>query len=559
VETSLTDPAVPDEEDALPARPAYAWAIEKRLDALSDFERDILERRFLADNPETLEEIGTDCGLTRERVRQIEARALGCLAGDPEPKTGRPRKGLTSAEGRPVATKMLEADAVQKAVTQLRELHLPVTEAGLVEAGVEPLDSTATRLLIVIAKKAAAFCNGRPVVIEHAGRRWLAVGNQTPEKLVRDLTEAACGTGVVTDLVELWSAIEEALRPHVGSDEEAAHLTADVVEGLGLEEIGGQYAVLGGAIGVVDRLARILRANGAPMDRNLLLGYFLDRSERTVLNALFELPFVRVGRDDFALEEWGATPRPQLRDLLYDELDRHGQVAVSYLADLAAEYEYSRASIFFYSSLPDVIEEAGVLRRRRPDDPPAVPEPGLNDRCFRVVAGPHRGCWASMVVVSHRRLYHGPQWIPTPLAELLDIEPGSRRVPVTVNGATVHASWGQSPYLFGGELRPVLDALGFADGELIRFVATDPGALLAEKMPVVTGPDTPFRTLVTGACLYDGAGAPVPDSGIAEALAYAIGLDAATPLPIVERRLGTRHNQALRDALGLIFPEVRAK
>jgi hypothetical protein len=555
VKTSLTAPAVPDQEDALSACPGYAYVLQTRLDALNDIERDILERRLLADDSATLKEISTDCGLTRERVRQIETRALGRLAGHAERKTGRPGKDRSSAEASAVATNALKADAVDQAVTRLRELPLPTTEGGLVEAGFEPLDSTATRLLLAIARKADAFCNGNQSVLEHAGRRWIVAGDKTPQKLVCDLTEAARSTGVVTDIIELWSRIEKALRPHVSSDEEAADLAAYVVEGLGLEEIGDQYAVLGGALGVVDRLTRILRANGAPMDRNVLVGYLPDRSERTVTNALLNLPFVRVGRNDFGLEEWGVAPRPQLRDLLYDKLDRHGRVAISYLEELAAKYDYSPTSITFYSSLPDVVEEAGVLRRRRPDDPPAVHEPGLDNKCFRVVAGQYRSCWSSLVTVSHRRLYGGPQPIPTPFAELLEIDPGSRRVPVTLNGATVHASWAQSPYLFGGELRRVLDSLGFTDGELIRFVVIGPGALLAERVPVAIGPDTPFRRLVTGACLYDEAVA-VRDSEITQALAYAIGLDVDTPLPIVGRRLAIRHNRVLRDALGLIFPEV---
>lgn len=543
MEASSTASAIPDEEEAIPARPAYASVLDKRFDALSEFERDIVERRFLAEGSETLEAIGTSWGYTRERVRQVEARALGRLGDDPA-----------------AGTETLKSGAVLAAVAQLRELSLPVTDGRLAEAGFEPLDSMATRLLFVLAKGAGTSGGGGKLAVKrYGGRRWLVLGHQTPQKLVRDLTESARCTGVVTDLVEFWSGIEEALRPHVGSDQEAADLAADVVESLDLEEIGGQHAVLGGGIGIVDRLVHILRANGAPMDRNILLGYFPDRSARSVTNVLLELPFVRVGRDDFALEEWGAAPRPQLRDLLYDELDRHGQVAVAYLADLAAEYGFSRASITFYSSLPEVIEEAGVLRRRRPGDPSAVPDPGLDDKCFRVIAGPYRGCWSSTVIVSHRRLYHGPQPIPTPLAELLEIGPGSRRVPVTVNGAGVHVTWLQSPYLFGGELRLVLDALGFADGELIRLVVAGPGALVAERIRGVIGPDTPFRTLVTGACLYDETGTPVPDSEIAEALAYAIGLDADTPLPVVGRRLAARHNLALRAALDLIFPEACVK
>jgi RNA polymerase sigma-32 factor len=43
---------------------------------LNDKELDILEQRLLADSPITLREIGDKYGITRERVRQIEARLL---------------------------------------------------------------------------------------------------------------------------------------------------------------------------------------------------------------------------------------------------------------------------------------------------------------------------------------------------------------------------------------------------------------------------------------------------------------------------------------------------
>ena len=55
-------------------------ALEYQLTRLSERERDVIRLRFgLAEEAQTLAEIGTRFDLTRERIRQIEARALGKL------------------------------------------------------------------------------------------------------------------------------------------------------------------------------------------------------------------------------------------------------------------------------------------------------------------------------------------------------------------------------------------------------------------------------------------------------------------------------------------------
>jgi len=51
--------------------------IKEMIPYLSDKEKDIIELRLLAESPVTLREIGEKYGITRERVRQIEARLLG--------------------------------------------------------------------------------------------------------------------------------------------------------------------------------------------------------------------------------------------------------------------------------------------------------------------------------------------------------------------------------------------------------------------------------------------------------------------------------------------------
>jgi RNA polymerase sigma-32 factor len=55
-----------------------AW-LQEALDTLGERERDVIVQRFLGDGKTTLAEIGESYGVSKERIRQIEAKALGKL------------------------------------------------------------------------------------------------------------------------------------------------------------------------------------------------------------------------------------------------------------------------------------------------------------------------------------------------------------------------------------------------------------------------------------------------------------------------------------------------
>ena len=60
------------------ALPSWEGAVSDALAALSERDRRVLQLRFGIGNhrPHTLEEVGREFGLTRERIRQIQAGAL---------------------------------------------------------------------------------------------------------------------------------------------------------------------------------------------------------------------------------------------------------------------------------------------------------------------------------------------------------------------------------------------------------------------------------------------------------------------------------------------------
>jgi hypothetical protein len=552
------DPA----EDPDPT-PTYAQVLECRFAALTEREQQILERRTLSDDPETLDVIGASMGnISRERVRQLETRAVNQLTGAPAPKKGRPR--LQPVVAHTAAELLMEqayADQlISDALSELADLPLPVTDPHLVAAGFAPLDSRATRLLLAVARAKHTFGNQRLTTAEFGGQRWLFTGDGGPADLVAALIGEHAVGGVVEDLVELWDAVEQRLTVHTGSATDAAVLASDLVGGLGAVEVNGRYALLGARLGVNDQISRILRAHGGPMTAEEILAYLPDRNRRTVENALVDkaAPFMRVTRHEFNLKDApGAVRHRTLRQVIYDEVNEHGQVSVQHLQELAEQQGNSRASIAFYSWLPGLIEDGGVLRRRLPSDPPAAVDPGLDDECFRVVAGPHRGRWSYTTTFAHSRLYHGSQIFPAPLAVELGVDPGATRELLKVNGVKVRGSWRHGPYLFSRDLRPVLLELGLADGDRMRLIEVGPGELVIEKVPELNSADGPFRTLAEGAGLYDENGAQLPDGDIADALAFAVGLPHA-PLGQIERRLRTRRNHDLADALVLLFPEQLA-
>jgi RNA polymerase sigma-32 factor len=98
VETLEDDGPRPDEAVSRDSdiRTARKWLTEA-FDALTDRERMIIAARKLNDEPETLESLGGKLGLSKERVRQLEAQALRKMKKRLETRFGDAAEDLASA------------------------------------------------------------------------------------------------------------------------------------------------------------------------------------------------------------------------------------------------------------------------------------------------------------------------------------------------------------------------------------------------------------------------------------------------------------------------------
>ena len=78
---TIEDDAAPVEDSVLSRLQMDRWRarLRKAMEALPAREQQILRQRHLSDEPCTLNELGVDLGISKERVRQLEERALARL------------------------------------------------------------------------------------------------------------------------------------------------------------------------------------------------------------------------------------------------------------------------------------------------------------------------------------------------------------------------------------------------------------------------------------------------------------------------------------------------
>ena len=233
------------------------------IDAASDTERRIIEHRLVRTPPTTLEEVGAQMGVTRERIRQVQAK----IERKVQSALGRRLRVVASAlKGR--LGHLVEESAVERRIEEL----LP-TDQGL-----------ATRLL-------------RKALLDEMGFT-LDGGVFLDKRATEELRDIRTATRRLADDVGLVDEQELIVRL---PSEEWRRFWPWVRERIGLQNL---YGALGLRDSAKARAKAALLSIGRPATREEI-GSVCDIEEGRVSATLSNVPsVVRAGKERWGLREW---------------------------------------------------------------------------------------------------------------------------------------------------------------------------------------------------------------------------------------------------------------
>lgn len=360
---------------------------------LNGAERHVVATRLLAlEAAPTLEELGRDLGLTRERVRQIQAKARSKL-----------ELQLASPALAPLAW------AVQRLASSLGGLASvdePSTLAGLareLEHDVS-LDDPWVRWLLMLAGP-----------YELRGSWLVRAGVTAPAALL--IAEYADEQGVI-DIPGLMDHLTKLPM----SNQNAARWVDE--SGLA-KRVADRLVLWHGSI--VDKIAVVLSARGEPADVETLVELVGEgHSIKGTRNRLFEDDrFVRVSKTLWALAAWGLEEYTGIADELRQRIEERGGAAL--LSDIVTEivetFGVRESSVRLYATAPMFVIDAGIIRLRGADEPYPI------DTDIRGV----RGCYADegllhfTINVDKDVLRGSGQQCPVAVAGRLGVSPGHPR------------------------------------------------------------------------------------------------------------------------------------
>lgn len=469
---------------------------------LNDRQLDVATRRLFAMRPMTLDEVGQVMGVTRERVRQIEAKVRDRLTPSVEFGTG-PGDLLVS---------------LRSALTPVAPIDRLVAEHPALGAVVPSLDAP---VWLVLDRLDDAF---------EVRDGWAAA----PSYQAAVMTTRA----VVEDLddefgVAPLGVVRAQALPRLSAQEAEQWLTQ-----VGYE-VRGKH-VLTRTRGIADLAAASLAIAGEPVGFDELVGMLrVERTRTSIRNALFaDDRFGRVDRDRWALSSWGHEGYASIGTLIQRQLDQHGgEIGVAALvASLTDQYSAAPASVRAYASSYPYVVRDGVVRR---STHAVVARKGSFDtrRLFRASSG-----WRYRVQITNEHLRGSGFQIPVGAASVIGLSRGGSVSMPSRLGNQV-ANWTTQPTT--GSIRRFLLDLGTSNGDDVFLRLAD------GEFDVLPARTPRHNAGWEHASVLAGLPVPADRPSAFEALAWAVGLDSKASKHDVARRCRERGDL---DIAGLLEP-----
>jgi len=487
--------------------------LQRCVGSLDDRVQQILARRFFADQSETLDVLGQDLGLTRERVRQIEAKARAEMVEALE--SGRPLATLGAAVRELVGTVLPLADL----------LTLVPALAHSVEAAGQPAWRVLDRL-----DDAYEITDG-----------WcMSPTFQTAQSVTLTRLQELVNRHGVASICDLGP-----LNPNQ-PDERAIASQRDWLRYCGCV-VDGDY-VFTRVQSIGDRAAAILSVAGTPTSSQDILDRFgVERNLGSLKNAMAsDDRFERVDRDKWALAEWGLESYSGIRAVIRDEIAREGgQIPIDTLIErITGKYTVSASSVITYASAPPFEARDGVVRLAA-GDRNVRKGPERTRRLYRRADG-----WVYRVTVTKDHLRGSGFPAPVAVAAITGVQPGQSRQLDSVLGPQA-VNWTGSQPAFGSILRFLVDS-DIETGSEIFLVLGDDGTFGIEPVDPGGADALESALLLTG---FAGAAARQQPRA---ALAAAIGLPEDSPPASVIGGYRERGDSDIADLLLAARDELEA-